>query len=122
MEQFNQLLEESRRNAARHFGDLPNANNVQRSVRAIEDVATGTTAAVMIVAGSVVLLLGLYLIRRMAPGVHTRRSVLDDPCLRAYMAALEGNNAPAKTEQQNAVAERLPAKTASSTSVRELYR
>jgi hypothetical protein len=103
VEQANQWWEESQRNSGRDFPSFP---NVKKTVKHMEDAATGTTAAVLIAAGIVVLLVGLYLFRLFSPAAHTRHSTLDDPCVRAYMAALEANNAPAKLEQAKPVGQR----------------
>jgi len=118
MEQVNQVLEEFRKNAIRDFGDLPHAPNVKKTVRAMEDAATGTTAAIIIAFAFVALLLGLFICRRLVPGAHTKRSALDDPYLRAYLAGLETNKAPAKTEQVKVIADRLPKIAPPSTSIK----
>jgi hypothetical protein len=89
LNQFKQLLEDSLRNA-RSRRDFPNAFNAKKSAQAVENGANGILAAVIIAVGLVGLLVGLYVIRRMAVGAHTRRSALDDPRVRAYMLALEG--------------------------------
>ncbi len=82
MEHANRWWEDNQRNADRDFPDFPVAPNVKKAAKAVGDVATGTTAAVFIGFGLVALLLGVYLVRQMSPGVHSRRSALDDPCLR----------------------------------------
>ena len=89
MDQIKQLLEDSLRNARRGSG-FPNAFNAKKTTRAVENGANGALAAVLIAVGLVGLLVGLYVIRRMAVKVHTRRSAMDDPRVRAYMLALEG--------------------------------
>lgn len=111
MEQANQWWQEHQRNGDRDFPDFPNfptAPNVKKTVKAMENAATGTVTAVLIGFGVVVLLVGVYFVRQMAPGVHARNSALDDPCVRAYMAALELNKGPAKTESENRLAEAAP--------------
>ncbi len=117
MEQANEWWQQAQDNAGRPFGNLPNGFPAAKTVRAVEDMATGTTAAVLMVVGLVVLLLGLYFFKRLAR-VNKRRSVLDDPCVRAYMLALEVNNAPAKKPQEIPVAPHLPTRAAPSTAIK----
>lgn len=90
IEKIKQMYEDAWRNA-RNRKNVPNAVNVKKTVRAVEDGANGVLAVVIIAIGSVGLLVGLFVIRRMTLRVHTSRtSALDDPCMRAYMLALEG--------------------------------
>jgi hypothetical protein len=86
LEQFRQMLEDRLRNA-KNRSNYPNA---RKSTREVENGANGVLAAVIIAVGVVGLLVGLYILRRMTVRVHTRRSALDDPRVRAYMLALEG--------------------------------
>jgi hypothetical protein len=90
MNQFEQLLEDSMRNFRR---DLPNAFNAKKRPQAVDNGANGILAVVTIAVGLVGLLVGLYVIRRKVVGVHTRRSALDDPRVRASMLALERQKA-----------------------------
>jgi len=89
-DQIRQLFEDALRNA-KNRSNIPKAHAVKKTVRAVEDGANATLAVVIIGIGLVGLLVGFYVLRRMAMGVRTTQSsTLDDPCRRAYMLALEG--------------------------------
>jgi len=89
-DQIRQLFEDALRNA-KNRSNVPKAHTVKKTVRAVEDGANATLAVVIIAVGLVGVLVGLFILRRMALGVRTTSSsTLDDPCRHAYMLALEG--------------------------------
>src|SRR5947209_2832553 len=49
MEQLEQAIEQMQNQVARQFGNLPNASTPKKTAHAMEDAATGVTAAIILV-------------------------------------------------------------------------
>jgi hypothetical protein len=86
MEQVNKWLNENRNNPARYLGDAPFAPHVQKTGRAINDAADGMAVAVALGGGLIVLLVGIYILKRVRTPIYARNQALDDPRLRLLMA------------------------------------
>jgi hypothetical protein len=98
-EQFNKWWEESRDNPARNVFDSP---NVKGATRAINDAASGMAVAMALGGGIIILLVGLFIMRRLRPPVYARNRALEDPRLRALLAhmAEQGQKADAKAKEE----------------------
>jgi hypothetical protein len=102
MEELNRHLEDISRD---FLSDLPNAPNVKKTVRAVNDAATGIAVAIMLVGVIVFLLIGMFIFKLLRPPAYARNRSLDDPRLRLLLAemAAEKENARAKPEKEPVV-------------------
>jgi hypothetical protein len=98
-DQMNRWWEQNRNNSSRYDLDFP---NLQGTVRAVNDAAVGTAIAIALGGGLFILLIGLFIFRRLRSPIYARNQALDDPRLRALLAdmAEQGKKAQAKAKQE----------------------
>ena len=100
MEELNRHMDEIRRS---FLSDAPNAPNIKKTVRAVNDGVTGLAVGIMVGGVAIILLIGLFVFRSLRPSAYARKRPLDDPRLRLLLAdmAAEGQKARAKPEKDS---------------------
>jgi uncharacterized protein YneF (UPF0154 family) len=83
MEELNRHLEEISR---KFLSDAPNAPNIKKTVGAVNDAVTGMAVAIMLGGVIIIVLIGLFVFKRLRPSAYARNRPLDDPRLRALLA------------------------------------
>jgi hypothetical protein len=96
MEQVNKWLEESRNYEDRYFRDSPYAPRAQKAVRAVKDAADGMAVATALGGGIIVLLVGLFIAKRLRTPSYARSSALDDPRIRLLMSDMASESQRAR--------------------------
>jgi hypothetical protein len=99
-QQMEELEEVIRRN---FLSDAPNALNVKKTVRAVQDGTTGLAVGIMLGGLIIIVLVGLFVLRQLRPSAYARNRPLEDPRLRLLLAemAAEGQKARAKPDKES---------------------
>jgi hypothetical protein len=100
MEELNRHMDEIRRS---FLSDAPNAPNIKKTVRAVNDGVTGLAVGIMVGGVAIILLIGLFVFRSLRPSAYARKRPLDDPRLRLLLAdmAAEEQKTRAKQEKES---------------------
>jgi hypothetical protein len=95
-DQVNRWWDQNRNNP-RYDLDFP---NLQGTVKAVNEAAIGTAVAIALGGGLFILLIGLFIFRRLRSPIYARNRALDDPRLRALLAdmAEQGKKAQAQAK------------------------